>query len=614
MADPNIKPDGTFNFAGGQNSAVDPDLIDGNQYAIGVNVTAEKGTLNPRWGITQKPLDFSTTGDHTRESGYSVSFEQIFETGKFQAFIPYSIGPDFYSIYIVSGFLFLISLLDYSVSVLNPTDQVNIYADRVQWSNAGEYLVVFDYPNRPFILDGIMIHRSDPALDEVPVSVLGAYNQNRLGIANAGIDWTMGDPSGSQAAPMAPVTFIEVIQPSTGFTGDVYQIPTANKNNDYITAMGALQVLDTSTGIGSLFVSTQNGIYSYPTYLPRTEWQGGADGRVFGSLLLRTGIAGQRAHVDVNSDLIYLGFDGQIYAFTVSREHQYRWSNYPVSREVSNFLIFTSPTMGQYVASAFFRNKTFFTTNPYRVPCVSSEGFAQYDYVCGGILVIEADNMAKMTSETAPAWAGLWTGIEFTDMFTNNGVMYASGKINGKNSLCIVDHKKTIDFIEGKERLVKSVLYTKEYTQENPTINKQLHSVELGLVGMAGEVKVAADYRPSNSQNFFFYKDMVFKAPVEQCGDFPFYGGGLSKQSYRDLNLGGASETDCVLSDNTYTSWYKGLQIRLVITGRDWELKYVKVNGRVEPQEVKPYCDEMTGVKIPLTCFDFWEIPDNGDC
>ena len=614
MAQENLKPDGTFNFAGGQNSAVDPGLIKSNQIAIGVNVSAKKGTLTPRWAITQKPLDFSLTGNHTRETGFEIPFESVFENGKFQAFIPYSIGPDSYYIYIVSGFIFLINLSTYAVTVLNPTDQVNVNADRINWSNAGQYLVVFDWPNRPFILDGVLIHRSDPTLDEVPVSVLGAYNQNRLAIANAGIDWTAGDPSGSLAAPMAPVTFIEVIQPSTGFTGDVYQLPTANKNNDHITAMGALQVLDTSTGIGSLFVATQNAVYSYPTYLPRTAWQGGSSSQVFGSLLLRTGMAGQRGHVNVNSDMHYQGYDGQIYSFTVSREQQYRWSNYPISREVSNFLIFSDQSLVKFTAASFFDNKIFFTANPYRVLCSSSEGVQQFDYVCGGMVVVEADNMAQLQADNPPAWAGLWTAIEFTDISQNNGKFYASGKSLGKNGLFMFEPDKKTDFINGRKYQIRSVIYTKEYDNEQPTLNKQLLNVELSLTRMAGEVKVSADLRPGTTENFYHYKDMTFNAPIEQCGDFPFYGGGLAKQGYRDISLGSPDQQACVLSDNTLAYWYKGMQVRLVITGDDWELKYIKLNSTIELQQLEPYCDTMTGVKIPLECFNLWELPANRNC
>jgi len=413
VADESIIPDGTFNFSGGQNSALDPDLIADIQYYIGINVSAEEGTLKPRWPLIEQPLDFSSTGSYTRPTGFQVSWEEVFSSGKFQAFIPYSIGPDYYNIWIVSGFLFLINLETFAVSVLNLADPVNIYADRINWSNAGNYLVIFDWPNRPLILEGIEIRRSDPAAFEVPASVLGALNQNRLVIASAGIDWTAGDPAGSPATPNAPITFTEIILPSTGFTGDQYQIPTANKNNDVITAMGFLQVLDKSTGIGSLFVSTNYATYSYPTYLPRADWLDSGTSAVFGSLLLPIGIVGQRAHVNVNSDVVFRSPDNEIYAFTVARNSQFKWSNTSISREVAIYLDDNDKDLTFVTSTAKYKNKIFVTCKPYRMDVYSADGLLHRDIVNAGVVVIETNNMASLSNQSAPAWAGVWTGTGF---------------------------------------------------------------------------------------------------------------------------------------------------------------------------------------------------------
>lgn len=611
----NLLPDGTTDFSGGQNSALDPASIKPNQYFYGVNVTAQRGNLGPRWGLIHKPLDFTPAGTYTRTSGVKVSFEEVFKSGKFQAIIPYTIGPDSFRIYIVSGFIFLISLQDFTVNVLNPDDQVNVYADRVHWSNAGEYLVIFDWPNRPFILDGIVIWRSREEDDEVPVSVMGTHNQNRLVIANAGIDWTAGDPAGNPATPRAPITFEEVIQPSTGFTGDVYQVPTANKNNDTITAMGFLSVLDKSTEIGSLLVATANAIYSYPTYLPRSQWQGGNENRVFGSLLLRTGIAGQRAHTNVNSDFLFLSPDGQIYTFTVSREQQFRWSNYPISREVESFLRFNDLSLAQFAALSYFKNKIFATCNPFRVDCYSSEGILQTDYVHAGIVVIEADNMASLSNETPPAWAGAWTGVHFMDFAQMNNQMYVAAKYRGRNELYLLDPNKTYDVVEGKTRLIRSVIVTKEYEQNDGTVNKKINSLDLGLRKLQNEIDVIVEYKPSTTETYNFWRHLKFNAPVNQCGTFPFYTQGLQAQGVRDLNTGGVDLEVCDPTNEVPMYVYKGVQIRLVITGLNWELQYIKLRSEVVPENTNnPFCNDFASVAVPNDCFDFWEIPEVDNC
>lgn len=611
MAEEKILPDGTTDFSGGMNAGVKPHAIGNNQTALNINTQGQSTALTPRWGITEIILDFSNTGDYTRTNNVVVSFEEVFYGGKFQAFIPYSIGPDYFNIYIVSGFIFIINLDTREVIVLNKTDQLNVYADRVNWSSAGVYLVIFDFPNRPFILEGIQIHRSDPALFEVPISVLGTNNQNRLAVANAGIDWTAGDPSGSVATPLAPVSFQEVLVPSSPFVGDVYQIPTANKNNDVITAMGFLQVQDTSTGIGPLLVATQNAIYSYRTDLPRVQWQGGASSIVFGScLLFNDGIVGQRAHKNVGSDLIFRSSDGQVRALSMARNQQRLWGNSPISREVNPLLEMSDPNLDYVSVVSYFQNKIFTTCNPHRVDVTSSEGFPQTDYVSSGILVIELDNTASITAQSPPVWGGVWTGALWMDFCSNNKLFYAAAKLNGRNKMFLVDPTRTYDTIGDKVRYVRSVVVTKEYSNTDRTVNKTLHTLDLGLRNMEEKVEVDIDYVTSTLGAFVHWKDLCFDAPVEQCSAAPFFPNGLLAQGVRDLNIGGVTQKTCNPATQEPLWVYKGVQIRMIITGKYWELEYTKLKGVYTPQtELNPYCKICKGVPVPAQCFDIWEIP-----
>lgn len=616
MAENEILPDGTTDFSGGQNAAIAPAVLQQNQYAYGINISTQTTTLRPRWGLTEVTLDFTDTGSHVRDTGFSVSFEQIFKGGKFQCFIPYSIGPDKYNIYGVSGYLFMISLSDYRVQVLNPYDSLNVYADRINWSNAGSYLVIFDFPNSPFILDGITIRRADPTLYEVPTSVMGTYNQNRLCIANAGIDWTAGDPAGSVYATGAPVTFEEIMIPSSPYVGDVYQVPTANKNNDAITAMGFLQVLDTSMGIGPLLIATSRAIYSYRTDQPRASWQGGTTSAVFGSAILYSdGIVGQRAHINVGGDIIFLSSDGQVRALTMARDELARWSNSPISREVSNFLTYSDTSISYVAVAAHFENKIFITCNPYRVDCTSAEGYPQTDYVNGGVVVLELDNVAGLASQMTPAWSGMWTGTQFMDFASNSGTFYVAGKERGQNAMYIFDPSRTYDTIGGKTRYVRSVILTKEYTHTDGSVNKQIHSLDLGIRNLEEKVKISVDYKPSTTGTYTHWRDLVFNAPVDQCSFMPEFPQGLQPQSIRDLNLGGVDENVCDPTTDNLMHVYKGLQLRLVITGKNWELDYIKLKGRVLRQtEVDVYCGERPPVQIPAQCFDIWAIPELDNC
>lgn len=610
MAAP-IIPDGTISFKGGQNSAIEPEDIGPDQYYLGVNVSCQTGALGPRWGIEDIPLDFSATGDFRRATGSTIPFQQVFEDGRFQAFIPYSIGPDYYNIYVVSGYIFIINLFDRTVQVLNPLDPVNVDADRINWSNAAEYLVIFDFPNRPFIMEGIQIRRSDPAASEVPVSVLGAYNQNRLMIANAGLAWTAGDPVGSTAAPDAPITFLEILTPSSPYVADVYEVPTAVKNNTFITAMGFLHVLDKSTEIGSLLVSTADAIYQYPTYLPRSQWQGGTGDAVFGSILLSQGIAGQRAQTNVNSDFFFKSTDQQVYTFTMARNQQYRWANSAISREVNKFLEKGDKELERVAVAAFFMNNIFFSCYPYRVDCVSAEGDPQLDYVNRGLVVIEAASAASIGGEQTPVWPGVWTGVEFTDIAENGGVLYITGKYLGKNRLFVMDPTKTYDVLEGVKTDIRCVVETREYINEDLTTNKEIQSLDLGMREMREKVTVDVSYRSDVNATYFPWRNFDYYVPVEQCSGFPEFPNGLNPQGIRDLNLGGVSQQECDPSNKVPPQTYKALQLRLVIKGRDWKLKYIKLKAVAKPQPETVNCVKESG-PVKAQCFNLWEIP-NGD-
>lgn len=614
MVSPSILPSGSTDFSGGQNAGVAPHALPDNQYAIGVNVSCESTMLVPRWGIEEDLLDFDHITDvYMRSTGVTVTFEHIFYEGKFQGFAPYAVGPDKFVIYIVSGFIYLINLHDFQVSVMNPTDSLNVQADRINWSDAGNYFVIYDWPNYPFILDGINIRRADPALNEVPVAVLGTYNQNRLCIANAGIEWTAGDPSGSQATPMAPITFNEILTIGSPYFGDIYQIPTASKYADSITAMGFLQFVDTSTGIGPLIVSTAKSIYSYRTDLPRSEWQGGTADRVFGSMLLpTTGIVGQRAFTNVNADIHFLGYDNQTYALSMARNDQRRWGNSPTSREVQNFLELADRSIAFVGVAEYFKNKIMFTANPYRVHCVSAEGVPQLDYVNGGLVVMELDVNASLARDIPPIWTGLWTGVQFTDVAEVDGVLFISGKLEGKNRLFHFTPDKTVDVINGKERLIRSVVVTKEYESGDSTVNKELHSLDLGLRELEDSVTVNAEYRPSTTENFYDWGTVTYNVPVEQCDDLALYINGYSRQGIRDLTIGSTKE-ECLEGSNDISNVYKGVQLRFTITGKHWALEYVKIKSRVRPTaERETVCTDVVHTPAPRDCFNYWLIPELG--
>lgn len=597
-------------FSGGQNASVDPSLLQPNGYASAVNCTNSNGVLQPRWGFRRIALDFSDTPDILNSNGVPVPVETFFRAGRFQALIPYSVGGDQSVLVIIGGYLFLIHQDTYKVDVLNLGDPLNVNASRINWSPAGRFLVDFDYPAVPMILEGLNVRRSDPTKNEVPVSVIGGYNQNLLMIGNAGNEFAFSDPA-SYGFPDGPITFSLIELPSTGFTGQVFQLST-NYGNDPISAMGFLQQVDTTTGIGPAIISTAKQTFSYNTQFPRTAWLNNQ----FGSVLLnKIGIAGQRAQTNINSDLLFIGSDAQIRALSMSRYEQGRWGNFPISIEVGNYTVLNDKSLAQYLCAGYFNNKAFFGANPFRTHGIDIDGNSYTDYACAGFVVMELNSISGLQSRTVPTWGGLWTGIRPMDIVENDGQCFVMSKDPGYgNALYVIDPTITYDVIDGKERNVRSIFYSRAFNFQQPDLNKLLHSVNVTINGIEGDFSLEASYKPEHAPNYTFWRDYQYSAPVQQCSSLVQAPNGAAGHSIRDFYLGGVPDENlCVENTQDTYSTFKKVQVAFEIIGRNWNFTGFQVRAELAAQApTEVLCEQFPPVILPLQCLKDWQIYNPG--
>lgn len=601
---PELAPDGTSNFLGGQDASKIPSRIGEDSYQAAVNISVSRGVPAPRWGNVKKQLVFPDTF-LTLPNGKKISYENIFRGGRFQALIPYSISAQFYLLVIVSGTIFLINQDTFEVKIVSLPNggMLNENTPRLNWSNAGKFLVIFDYPNYPVIFDGISARRADPAKYEVPVSILGAYNQNRLFIANAGQDYTAGDPTGSLAAPDAPITFQEVLLPAAPYFGQLFSLPTDNLQ-DTITAMGFLQFTDTSTGIGPLIIATNKAIFTCQSQTPRTQW----DGSTFCKIFVPSGIVGQRAFCNVNSDIYFMSADGQIRSAAMSRQEQQKWSKTPLSREVENWLVVHDDSLLQYSVLSYFNNKIFASVNPYRVPAFSLDGSPIFDVAFGGMVVLELDNMATLGKEGQPAWAGLWTGVRVMDIATNDERCFIMSKDAGShNELYEVNPAITYDIEEetGLIRYADAVFYSREYDFRSPYQNKNTQSMDLGLRSIQGDFSIDVKFKPDHGSMFVRWKTFQHSAPWRVCG-FPTTCNinGLEPHNFTDLNIG--EPTDAYVCDPVSGlpyNFFRKLQLRMQISGKYWELQDYKISALPSTQNnLVTSCQEYKPLELCKDC------------
>lgn len=607
--------DGSGDFGGGQDSSVVPDLIPANCYAAGVNVSVRSACIQPRWGFERKTLKFQDGG---LENSFKKvrSFQNIFESGKFQAFIPHSVTRNTYIIYVISGRLFTVDIESLEVTYIPIADgsTLNTRASRINWADAGQYIIFFDYPAYPVILDGLIARRANPANDEVPVSTNGAYNQNRLFITNAGTEFTGGDAFGNIATPDAPITFKEVLTPGSTYYGQIFNLPT-NVTNAAITFMGFLQFSDSSTGIGPLICGTSNAVYTFGTHNPRSAWANGP----FGSLLCyNSGVAGQRAWANVNSDAFFLGTDGFVRSVSMARTEQKQWARIPVSREVEKWFKFWDKSLIKFGFVGYFKNKIFFSVNPYRTQAVDYDTmFPIADYTHGGMVVLELDNLSSFGTPSKPIWAGLWTGVNPMDMCIVNDRAFIASKDGGVNKLYEINPDICYDTADDTIRQVRSRVYTRQYNFTDSFLNKGLHSVDLNLDSLQGDFKVDVSYKPSHSPCFLPLGVRTHAAPW-RTNMFPSecFLNGYAPHIIRDFSIGDPQEDQAgnPVTQDLYRV-FKKVQLMLTFWGIYWELRELRVKAlpELEPDTLTQ-CEEYPKVDVCNCPSDDWDVESFGGC
>lgn len=570
--------DGQLSFEGGQDASLPPSRLPENKIAAGVNVTTAGGVLGPRYGVVRRKLKFPK-GAYPYRFNKLIPYDYLFYSGNFQAQIPYQLGNAFYQIVVISGVIFLINQDNFRVQVLtlNKDTQLNESAKRIHWTVAGRYLVLYDFPSRPVIIEGIVARRSDPNNDEVPVSNLGAYNQSRLFFSNIGNEFSAGDAVGNLAAPDAPVTVQEITVPGSPFFGDIYQTPS--RYNNKITAMGTLQSVDTSTGIGALITATKSEIFAYNTTTPRENWINA--GQFGSSINDSAGIIGPRAFTNVNSDIFFVSEDGELRSISASRDEQKKWSRIPMSVEVKNWVDYISSELVEYSVLTYFKNKIFWTVRPYRVPATRIDGQPVLDVAHRGMVVLELDNISRAGSESAPAWAGLWTGLRPMDMNVNNQRMFVMSKdYYSRNHLYEIDPQLTYDKADSQVRNIKSIVYTRDHTFKDLFSTKTLQNIELGISNISGDFSLEVEWKPSDSPKFLpwamFHHSIQVRQTELNNGDIQQRTSG----AFKELKFGipELPEEGNPITNEFYDQ-VKRVQMKITLSGESWNLNEYRLTA-----------------------------------
>lgn len=618
--------DGTFDWSMGQDAWHDPNKLQANQYAAGVNVSPRGGRLAPRPAFHQVPLRFEQKTLGT-VYGYLRHIKDVWEAGKFQALIPFDAGSDQYLIVVICGLIFKTNINTWTTVLLSDDIKLDQYQPRINWSYAGQAIVIYDYPDYPVIveIEAGKVYRSDPEhkvngelQPQVPIARMGTYNQNRLVIANDGTEFTAGDPVGNLLTPEAPLTFTEIFTPSSPYVNQFFSLPTEEAIS-HISAMGFIQQLDSSTGIGPLFIGTEKKVAFFRTDTARDQWSKQQFG---GVVLANVGIAGPRAFVNVNSDLVFLSAEGNVHSFTNARNQAKQWGNVPISREVKNYLKFNDATLAQFACLGAVGNRVLISANPYRVQALDRSGRPVTDYAHGGFVALDIDPMSSFLMEGTPIWDGLWTGVNPMDICTVGKRCFIMSKDgcggSGYNALYELREDSQHDIVRGHERQIRAIVYTKSYTFNDDFAQKREHTLTFHLHDLEGPVYFKVERKPSHSDEFNLWGEWRHEAP-NSTEEMPLEEllNGFAKHQLKQIIFGDPVEDRASEINDDLFNTFRALQLRITIQADAWSLDHAKVEVRLVPfleRQEAENCETLRKVSIPKQPEPDWLIPEISLC
>lgn len=463
------KADGQTNFIGGANSALDPSLINENQYSWGRNVSIRNGLPKTRPAFVHR---------------------LTLPVGRFQ-------GASYFSKYdggivaSIDGKIYDIDVQGESITLSDVTPasgRNSAFQQIAYFCETPSGMLIQDNQSRPILWNGSSSSRLGP--DEVPVGGPTVYGNGRVWVAVA----------------------------DELFAGDIYDgLPRSElkfTENDYlteggsfimpeeITGMAFMPRLDNTTDTGDLIVFTKQTTNTIrATVFDRNLWKvtPGMQKLLFPSI----GCASQRSIAAVNQDLYFLAYDG-IRSLRNTFSDQQDEGNTPISREVARIMDYDTDRWKKFQSGVYFNNRYILGGNPFvQYAPTDVEERPTYNIVCNTMISLDFAPIASMGKEFGKSFDGEWTGIHV--------MQYVSGTFLGKNRLFafatdnfggiqlfeIVDTANFDEFY-GRKRIPCSLEF-RSMDGQSPYDYKTLWSFEFWMSNIIGNLDWELFYRPDNS-------------------------------------------------------------------------------------------------------------------
>lgn len=432
-------------FTGIQRSSTTKSLIGQGEVSRLINARFVEGAISNGLGFREYSPEFAE-GPKKRVYASRVTYQQLLDSGDYQLSAPLNTITGKFQVEVISGVLFLINLqtnIAYDITPVNSNLPRTSNPNNLSYLDndggvygAGAYLVIFNWPNLPIFVSQYGARVSNPKKGEMLAARLGATAGTRaFVITGDNILWA-SDPVGG-ASSLAPLTFSQTYDASTGFTGQTFTIGSA-LDVQYVTALCRLPKF---LGPNQPFLA-QNLLASsvrqkniIAAGLPRAQWETAQFITYAGS---GEGVAGPLACTNIGDNVVYIASNGKIKTIAQA-----------TFRETGLVETYMDDPLGQYTCCLesdywykpwyedldhsrsivkFNRDRLLATVYPVRHPAVGMFGEQQYTLTHRALAIASLSSETLVGAQAQLVWEGFYDWCNPCGLITVGDEFYVTSK------------------------------------------------------------------------------------------------------------------------------------------------------------------------------------------
>ena len=515
-------------FAGQQDSSTPKNLLGEGVISRLINGRFSEGSITNGGGFDELEIRY-WQGTDKKVFGSSLTYQDVLTRGDVQLVAPIENIAGMFMIAVISGIMFLIDVETGDAYDITPVDanlpsssnynELSYLDNNNSGYELGGYQVIFNYPNLPIFVNHEGARLSNSFNAEMPISRLGATVANRAAIITGDNVLLMSDPLGG-ASSLAPLTFHQIMDPSTGFTGQKHTIGSSIER----VRINALARLPKFLGPSqdfqaqSLLASSKNKKYIIAAGAPRDTWDTMQFILYAGS---SEGIAGQQAVTNSGDNVVYISIDGRIKLLAQDQQKETQLQENYFDDALGQFLNKDETNLSfrdwyktlnhSRSIVKFNKNRLYASVYPIKRPALGRYGTKQETLVHRALAVATMDPKSLVGAQTALIWEGFYDWIHPVGMVTLGDHLY----VVSKDEYGLIKYYKS-NQLQRDTNI--STIYTRGYLSKVQGKSRRLVSGSLFFRKLNAEIDVTISYLSNNdwyrakkckvSKNFFKFSSI----------------------------------------------------------------------------------------------------------